>query len=722
MIFGSNKTMLSDRVQEPQFCTLVLTDSDGTNDYCHVLLTSEPVSPSVVEETAVKAFSIPLKQMKRPLEQAADLFSHEGRHRIKDPTEPHKYASIAFCVRSKSEFIQGMREILEAINNNLISTFEKHLKSGRRRIGHILACSDTLRNMLWVLNEAFNPPPEVALTIKLGSEVVLFPNDPLFGLSHSEYCVQVLFDVLDVGQILALYTSLMQEERVIVISRQRHLLFCICEGLRMLMFPLTWIHIYVPCISEHLFDEIIGCLGIYFFGVSAYLGVEDLVMHFEGATILDIEISRLHVPKPSLFCPAVETKLRQRLQELKHPQYCKFDEVNLKGVTRRPVKDHKFSSMHSRDRYVSSVRHIFLQVWLDALKDFKHFVSRNCGDESEFNTQAFLDVYVGCGEPKCSCKDFWSTVVRTTNFDNFIRQSRWENDCKATDLQNILRSEEEKDSEAIECLVTPTLSLVQMYDCFINSFIKLTPDDQRGHAIKNTATSIMKRAKEQMELYSINITDESDVYVRENSYERGSTLSVSTEDSFPIIKTLSDAYFKPKLSILPVSPAAPSSSPLQIWYGKYGLLTLLKVLDILNPVDIKSISSFDVLLNQLDSAGDLVWQEHLIKAQIFELANSAPEAIVKEYLKAFSLQPHSLPKYKFAMHLADLSNDRPELLSELLESSGAVKRIAQAVLNENKSQLFETVALRDSHSFDLKSHDSLTTTSSSKYSKGSSWL
>jgi hypothetical protein len=718
MIFGSNKAMLSDRIQEPQFCTLVLTDSEGNNDYCHVLLTSELVSPSVVEETAVKAFSVPLKQMKKLPGQAVDLFSHVDDLPIKDPTEPHKYTSIAFCVRSKSEFIQGMREILEAINNNLISTFEKHLKSGRRRIGHVLACSDTLRNMLWVLNEAFNPPPEVSLTIKLGSEVVLFPSNPLLGLSHSEYCVQVLFDVLDVGQILALYKSLMQEERVIVISRQRHLLFCICEGLRMLMFPMTWMHIYIPCISEHLFDEIFGCLGIYFLGVSAFLGVEDLVMHFEGATILDIEISRLHVPKPSLFCPVVETKLRRRLQELKHPQYRKFDEVNLKGVTRQPVKDYEFASIHSRDSYVSFVRHTFLQVWLDALPDFKHFVIRNSEDESEFNTEGFLSAFVGCREPKCSCKDFWSTVVRTANFDNFIRQSRWENDCKATDLQSI-RPEGEKESEAIECLVTPTLSLIQMYDCFYESFIKLTPDDRRGLALKSAATRTMLSVKEQIELYSISITEESEVFVREHSFERGSPISASTENSFSILKTHSDVCSKPVLSILPGTVA--SSSPLRIWYGKYGLLTLLKVLDILNPDDIKSISSFDALIKQLDSAGVLAWQEHLIKAQILELANCAPEDIVKEYLKAFSLQPHSLPKYKFALHLADLMNLRPELVRELLESSGAVKRIAQAVLNEEESQLSDTSSMRDGYSLDLKSRSSLTM-STSKSSRGSSWL
>lgn len=689
--------MLSDRPQEPQFSTIVFTDAYLNKDYCHVLFTSEVVSPSIVEETTIKAFSAPLKTMKQiPNSVSSDLFSPTiDEPRESDMNEPQKYVTIAFCMRSKSEHIQGLREMLEAMNNNITHTLEKYRNSRGRLINRILASSETLRNMLWLLNEAFIPPPEVSLVFKIGEEEVRLPPDPLFGLNHSENCFKVLFDVLDVGQILTLYKSLMLEQSVTVLARQKQLLFCICEALRLLMFPLEWQRTYTPLLSEDFLRDAESFLGTYFIGLNAYLAVEDFTNAFDGATMLDIATSRLYVPQPVEFCPIIEAKLRYDLQKLKNPQYSKLDSVNLKGPSPTPNLLSTLAAETSPSDYIRKAREAFLGVWDGVLKNYQAYIYKNEIDENDFNKEKFLDEFQGCTGPNCACKDFWSKVINTTGFDEFVRQSRWLNESNATRLQSFDRPEDAEEPQEYEYVMQPNIGLIQMYDQLQELLAALVPKDQRVHAIKNGALHTISSIKKQISLYSESFSpafdwDPCDVE------SRGTSTSVDHigERSLPISKTTSLSVYpsmKPQISLRPVSPNEPSPD-LNIWYGKYGLLSLLRALEVLDSEDIKGISSWEESIDQLSST-EMVWQEHLIKATILELSEGAPGDIVDEYVKACEKQPYCLPKYKFALHLSDLIIIKPERVRELVGANGDVKKVAKAVWDDKESQLFEkTVA------------------------------
>jgi hypothetical protein len=650
MIFGTNLIIPSDRPQEPQFFTLVFTDGEANQDYCHVLLTYEAVSPSILEEDSPTMLN-------------------------KAYEAPQKFFPIAFCVRSKSEHIQALREILEVINNNLLNILDKHSSLHLRDFGRILACSETLRSMLWLLNEAFIPPPEVSVTCKFGSEEVCLQSDPLFGLPHLEYCFEVLFEVLDVGQVLALYKSLMLEQRVIVISRQRHLLFCICEALRMLMFPLSWMHIYVPNISEHFLGQVFGCLGIYFFGVNASFSVEDLTTQFVDATMVDIATSRLFEPLPLQFCPIAEGKLRKRLQDLKNPVYRKFDNVSLNGALccNPTSEDDVFAmlSTSSRDMYVELARQAFLQVWLDAMQDYKQFVFMNSDNEHEFKVNDFLANFKECEEKGCTCKAYWSRVVQTNNFDNFIRQSRWLNESNATKLQTIFKPEGVEEFEVYELTIQPTLPFTQMYDD-LHEVLADSPD-------REEALSVLKHFKTQIQLY----TPDQPAKLSREKHKRKSVIMPNTLDrAFPLLKIVSPEANRTK-SPQPIHLPVPVTE-MNVWYGRYGLVALLKCFETLELEDIKSVSGTDVLFLEE------VWQEHLIKAQMLELKRGAIEDIVVQYVKAFHLQSHCLPKYKFARHLSELIFIKEQDIRSLVEDShGVVKRIAKAAWDDRQSERFE---------------------------------
>mmetsp|Transcript_9644 Transcript_9644/g.18808 ORF Transcript_9644/g.18808 Transcript_9644/m.18808 type:complete len:676 (-) Transcript_9644:1584-3611(-) len=650
--------------------------------------------------------------MKLTPSSSTDLFSTNILESVPtDLTEPQKHVTIAFCIRSKSDHIQGLREILEAMNDNIMNTLEKYRNQRGKLINRIFASSETLRYMLWLLNEAFIPPPEVSLSFKIGDEEVVLPKDPLFGLGHSEFCIKVLFDVLDVGQILTLYKSLMLEQSVAVLARQKQLLFCICEALKMLMFPLEWHLTYIPLLSEQFLESAEGFLGTYFVGLNVYLAVEDYSSALDGATMLDIATSRLHVPQPFQFCPAVEAKLRAHLQELKNPQYSKFDSVNLKGASQSPT-NLDFSYLDSEqgpDNYIRKIKQAFLGIWEGAFKNFRACIFVNNQDENEFNRDKFLDEFEGCPGPHCTCKEFWSKVINTTAFDEFVRQSRWLNESQATRIKKLVKPDEVEEPQEYVYVMEPKLSLEEMYDEISELLESLDcKDQQRMHAIKINAIQSITNIKKQLKLHAQNIGNEGDHGLSDTSSHTVSVLSTAhTEGSLapPQLK-IAQSDFRPDFkqsSLRPISPVdfAPE---LNIFYGKYGLLSLLRAIEVLDPEDIKSISSSNLSIEQLTSE-HMVWQEHLIKALILELSEGAPGDIVDEYVKAFEIEPHSLPQYKFALHIKELIVIKPERVRELVRSSGDVMKIAKAAWDDRQSDIFESIKVKE-NSID-RTNDSL---------------
>lgn len=704
-IFGSNKIMLSDRPQEPQFSTIVFTDANLNKDYCHVLFTSEVVSPSVIEETTIKAISSPIMTIKVPGTSYEEMT--EAVEEPREENEPQKHVTIAFCIRSKSEHIQGLRETLEAMNNNITHILEKN-KSQGKLISRVLACSETLRSMLWLLNEAFIPPPEVALVFKIGQEEVELPPDPLFGLNHSEACFKVLFDVLDVGQIITLYKSLMLEQSVTVLARQKQMLFCICEALRMLMFPLEWQRTYTPLLSEHFLRDAESFLGTYFIGLNAYLAVEDYSTAFEGATMLDIATSRLYVPQPVQLCHAVEAKLRSDLQALKMPQYTNFDVVTLKGYPQdTPDPDASVLPDSRPDAYIRKVREAFLEVWQGAFKNYETYIFKNSLDENEFNKEKFLEAFQGCGDQSCTCKDFWSKVINTTTFDEFVRQSRWLNDSNATRLKNLELPPGVPEPEEYEYVMQPKLSLSQIFDQLEDLLSVLDPKDERVHAIRGAAFHTIISIKKQLHIYATTIGTEADAELFESRRSRTSiprTIDGSLSASKPLVSDIGNS-FKQQSSLRSLNQGEPFTEH-NIWYGKIGLLNLLRGLEILDPDDIKNISSWREAVEQLTSP-DMVWQEHLIKAQILELNQGAPGDIVEEYVSAFEKQPYCLPKYSFALSLTDLIVIKPERVREMVGAKGDIRRIAKAVWDDKESELFDITVAKVQENSIGGPHDSL---------------
>ena len=64
----------------------------------------------------------------------------------------------------------------------------------------------------------------------------------------------LLFQALDVGNVIMLWALLLSEQKVALQGRQPHVLTMAAETLSALLFPFSWQHVYIPILPERLLD------------------------------------------------------------------------------------------------------------------------------------------------------------------------------------------------------------------------------------------------------------------------------------------------------------------------------------------------------------------------------------------------------------------------------------------------------------------------------------
>jgi len=63
--------------------------------------------------------------------------------------------------------------------------------------------------------------------------------------NKNKRAIEILFDILDVNTILYCWKALLFDKTLVLISSQKSLQFYVAEGLKQLLFPLTWMNSYV---------------------------------------------------------------------------------------------------------------------------------------------------------------------------------------------------------------------------------------------------------------------------------------------------------------------------------------------------------------------------------------------------------------------------------------------------------------------------------------------
>jgi len=96
---------------------------------------------------------------------------------------------------------------------------------------------------------------------ELGEEDEEEEQDENFGYSSEslqelDFSLRLLFEVLAVDKVLEVYTCLLEERKVLLISERYSVLTVVAESFRALLAPLDWCHVYAPVLPRSMLDHL----------------------------------------------------------------------------------------------------------------------------------------------------------------------------------------------------------------------------------------------------------------------------------------------------------------------------------------------------------------------------------------------------------------------------------------------------------------------------------
>ncbi|OQR89910.1 hypothetical protein THRCLA_09519, partial [Thraustotheca clavata] len=151
------------------------------------------------------------------------------------------------------------------------------------------------------------------------------------------FSMHLLFDTLDVSNLLTVFTGVLLECRILLISSQYTVLALVAETLRTLISPLTWPHVYVPVLPGRMLDYL-QCPTPFLFGVQKDLLDENLLSEL-GDEVLCVDLDTSMVVQgeiPVALPTPVWKRLHSTLRSCLKPNVTHSDHVFGDTFDRQP--------------------------------------------------------------------------------------------------------------------------------------------------------------------------------------------------------------------------------------------------------------------------------------------------------------------------------------------------------------------------------------------------
>ena len=159
------------------------------------------------------------------------------------------YSNIDFYRKLLIEFYKIIKlEFLPLTNKNSGNlTFNNYLNNNNNIKNKINTFQKLeFLNYLHFCTELLRPPNKSIFVINMRFNSLEYKLNSLQEIPNNDFCIELLFNALEISAIIKLFTALLFEKHIIIISNQNLPLFCIAEALKLLLFPLKWPHIYIP--------------------------------------------------------------------------------------------------------------------------------------------------------------------------------------------------------------------------------------------------------------------------------------------------------------------------------------------------------------------------------------------------------------------------------------------------------------------------------------------
>ncbi|GLD99334.1 hypothetical protein PINS_up008053 [Pythium insidiosum] len=247
-------------------------------------------------------------------------------------------------------------------------------------------------------------------TVRSTSGSSLINHNYSMHLPRLDHSLRILFDALDLSTILQVFTAVLFESRLLIVSSHLSVLMRVCESLRALLFPLLWPHVYLPLLPRRMLPYL-DCPTPFIFGVSRDAYHEAFCSEWVGDEVYVVDVDKGCVTQgriPHQLPDQIMHPLREGLLECLKPNFSKSDHV---FAHRFPPQPFEFPEL--------AVRRLFSSAVQDLVGDFGYhryvWTDEFSGKKTVFFDEAS---YLAASAPEM--REFRTLFIATQAFSEFV--------------------------------------------------------------------------------------------------------------------------------------------------------------------------------------------------------------------------------------------------------------------------------------------------------------
>ena len=367
------------------------------------------------------------------------------------------YSNIDFFRNLLIEFYQIIKLDFESLTNNN-KCINYLLNDNNNNYVNKIRSFQKLEflNYLNFCIELLRPPNKSILTLNMRFNSINYKFNSFQEMPNNDFCIEILFNSLEISTIIKLFTALLFEKHIIIVANQNLSLFCIGESLKLLLFPLSWPHIYIPNLPYEQINYLESPTP-YLMGInSPIINIQNLIEQFPSNIICDVNTSTIYGNNLSnLKLPTKEEKrIKSQLLKLKSKYNNNYDEIDFgiintsfNSSSRKTNSIETISNSNSNSdlidendyqlSFAQNVQNIFFALFKKYFANIKNeYISGNI-----FNSQKFLNSF-----KDAEYKFFFGKLINTLIFEDFILSMQYYDDSFSRQYNNIINKEEKKRS------------------------------------------------------------------------------------------------------------------------------------------------------------------------------------------------------------------------------------------------------------------------------------
>ena len=288
------------------------------------------------------------------------------------------YVPYCLCLISKFPFFPQMEKCLESIMETL-----KNINIEKDELNEVIAFLVKSVPAPYANTSVFFPVPNCSDIIELTpcfyQEMPINGDNPI-----------LLLEIIKVSNLALLFRLLLFEQKILLISDDYDKLTQVSLNLISLLYPLTWVHIFIPIITEKMLKYLQSFLP-FLNGMHKSLYQKENVQSILYKSHKDLFIFDIDKNKFEISCNLFEKKKTDPIKFLNR-QIPPLP-TNIEEILEPQLNVLKsYYTGHSADNYlINYIKYkvLFIQIFIELLHDYKKYLAF-IDDLPVFNTKVFL--------------------------------------------------------------------------------------------------------------------------------------------------------------------------------------------------------------------------------------------------------------------------------------------------------------------------------------------